>query len=119
MKHFPQHIFVTGIGTDVGKTIVSAVLCEALRADYWKPVQAGYADGTDAQLVKELISNTETVVHPEAYLLKAATVPAYAAELEGVAIEAKKITIPKTDYRCSCATKRKWRGRPTVPASRP
>ena len=36
-----KKIFVTGIGTDVGKTVVSAILAEALEADYWKPVQAG------------------------------------------------------------------------------
>ena len=43
--------FVTGIGTGVGKTIVSAILTEALAADYWKPVQCGIADGTDKETV--------------------------------------------------------------------
>ncbi|MCW3125027.1 MAG: ATP-dependent dethiobiotin synthetase BioD [Bacteroidetes bacterium] len=99
-KHnLPQHIFVTGIGTDVGKTIVSAVLTEALQADYWKPVQAGYADGTDSILVKELISNAQSVIHPESYLLKVASVPSFSAEQEGVAIEADKMSIPETNNR--------------------
>ena len=99
MKHLPQHIFVTGIGTDVGKTVVSAVLTEALQADYWKPVQSGYIDGTDANTIKSLISNDRSVIHPEAYLLKAATVPSYAAEQEGVTIDAHRINIPGTDNR--------------------
>jgi len=43
-------IFITGIGTDVGKTVAAAILTEALEADYWKPVQAGFREGTDAEL---------------------------------------------------------------------
>ncbi len=31
-----KRYFVTGIGTDVGKTVASAILVEALNADYWK-----------------------------------------------------------------------------------
>ena len=57
-------LFVTGIGTDVGKTVVSAILTEALQADYWKPVQAGFDDGTDSEFVRSLISNPNTVIHP-------------------------------------------------------
>ena len=52
-----RKIFITGIGTGVGKTIVSAIVTEALQADYWKPIQAGFEEGTDALLVKKLISN--------------------------------------------------------------
>jgi dethiobiotin synthetase len=37
-------IFVTGIGTDVGKTIASSIITESLQADYWKPIQAGDLD---------------------------------------------------------------------------
>ena len=99
MNILPRHIFVTGIGTDVGKTIVSAILTEALHADYWKPVQAGYADCTDTKRVRELLSNIQSVTHPESYLLKAATVPAYAAEQEGITIERENIMLPQTDNR--------------------
>jgi dethiobiotin synthetase len=82
-----QPIFVTGIGTDVGKTIVSAVLTEALHADYWKPVQAGFYDGTDALTIKELISNNETVIHPEVYKLSLAASPHIAARIEHIKID--------------------------------
>ena len=57
-------IFITGIGTGIGKTVVSAIVTEALQADYWKPIQAGFAEGTDTELVKSLISNTNTTIHP-------------------------------------------------------
>ena len=95
-----QPIFVTGIGTDVGKTIVSAVLTEALHADYWKPVQAGFYDGTDALTVKELISNDKTVIHPEVYKLSLAASPHIAARVEHTNIDldliAKRYYLIKT-----------------------
>jgi dethiobiotin synthetase len=78
--------FITGIGTGVGKTLVASILTEALHADYWKPVQAGYEDGTDTLTVQELVSNTETVIHPELYRLKTPASPHIAAAKEGVSI---------------------------------
>jgi len=92
-----KNIFVTGIGTDVGKTIVSAVITEALQADYWKPVQAGFADGTDTELVKSLVTNKKSVVHPEAYKLKMPASPHAAAAAEGITIHIKDIKIPITN----------------------
>ena len=84
-------IFVTGIGTDVGKTVASAILCEALEADYWKPVQAGFDNGTDAQLIQSLITNKKTIVHPETYKLKLASSPHIAARKEEIKIDLDKI----------------------------
>jgi dethiobiotin synthetase len=91
-------IFITGTGTDVGKTIVSAIVAEALRADYWKPVQAGLEHGTDSLLVEELLSNDTTVIHPEYYFLKMPASPHIAAPAEGKKIKLKKIVahLPKT-----------------------
>ena len=86
-----QPIFITGIGTDVGKTLVAAIITEALGADYWKPVQAGFENGTDAQLVKELLTNTNSVVHPELYKLNTPASPHIAAKNDGVTIEVKAI----------------------------
>ena len=91
MKQF----FVTGISTDVGKTITSAVLVEALQADYWKPVQTG--DDSDSETISELISNTKTVIHKSSYSLKAPISPHAAAALEGVYIDHNKIHEPKTE----------------------
>lgn len=91
MKQF----FVTGISTDVGKTITSAVLVEALQADYWKPVQTG--DDSDSETISNLISNTKTVIHKSSYSLKAPISPHAAAALEGVYIDHNKIHEPKTE----------------------
>ena len=62
--------FVTGISTEVGKTIASAIIVEALQADYWKPIQSGDLDNSDTRKVHTLISNTETKFHPNSYSLK-------------------------------------------------
>jgi dethiobiotin synthetase len=84
-------IFVSGIGTGIGKTIVAAVLTEALRADYWKPVQAGFETGTDSSWLTSLISNSETVVHPEIYKLQMAASPHIAARNENLRIDLNRI----------------------------
>lgn len=82
-----QPIFITGIGTDVGKTLIAAIIAEALQADYWKPVQAGFENGTDAQLVKKLVSNAASVVHDELYRLHTPASPHIAARKDGITIQ--------------------------------
>lgn len=94
-----RKIFVTGIGTDVGKTVVSSILVEALQADYWKPVQTGSYFSTDASKVQKYISNGITKVHPESYVLKQYMSPHAAAELEGVQIELSQITMPSSENK--------------------
>ena len=88
-------LFVTGIGTDVGKTIISAILTEALEADYWKPIQAGELETGDAHTVANLISNNKTIIHPNAYALKTPMSPHAAAAIDGVVVDLKKIKAPK------------------------
>ncbi len=92
-----QTIFVTGIGTDVGKTVISAIVVEALQADYWKPIQSGSIEGTDSETIKKLISNNKTLFHKESYCLKEPQSPHFAAELENTIIDERKIIRPKTD----------------------
>jgi dethiobiotin synthetase len=84
-------IFVTGIGTGIGKTLVAAVVTEALEAAYWKPVQAGYEDGTDSEWVRERISLPQERIHPEAYKLALPASPHIAARKEGVVIDLDRI----------------------------
>src|SRR5262245_29626132 len=86
-----QPIFVSGIGTGIGKTLVSAILAEALQADYWKPVQAGFDDGTDSEWIKSLLTNTQSKIYPELYRLKQPASPHLAARMEGVEISLEKI----------------------------
>src|SRR6185312_12346059 len=91
-------IFITGTGTDVGKTIIAAIVTEALHADYWKPIQAGYTGGTDSLSVAEMITNKKTAIHPELYKLKLPASPHIAAREEGKKISIKKIIkhLPET-----------------------
>ncbi|MFN3403042.1 MAG: dethiobiotin synthase [Cytophagaceae bacterium] len=88
--------FVTAIHTDSGKTLVSAILTQALQADYWKPVQTG-SDYRDADTVKRLLNNNHSIIHDEAYLLKAPKSPHAAAAMEGKLIDIDNITLPITD----------------------
>lgn len=94
-------IFITGTGTDVGKTLVAAIITEALLADYWKPVQAGFSDGTDSLFVREMISNNKSQVHPELYKLQMPASPHLAATAEQKEIKLKEIIshLPKTKNR--------------------
>lgn len=90
-------IFVTGISTEVGKTMVSAIITEALEADYWKPVHAGELDNTDSHKVARLISNSVSKIHPSDYELKTPMSPHAAAEIDGVTIDVNRIYEPDTE----------------------
>jgi dethiobiotin synthetase len=91
-----KQYFITGISTEVGKTVAAAIITEALQADYWKPIQAGELDNSDTHKVKRLISNSKSVFHENSYGLKTPMSPHAAAEIEGVIIDLKKIKTPKT-----------------------
>ena len=82
-----QPIFITGIGTGIGKTLVSAIITEAIEADYWKPIQAGFEESTDALTVQNLISNAVSTIHPELYKLQLAASPHLAAAEESIEIK--------------------------------
>ena len=92
-------LFITGIGTGVGKTIVSAVLTEKLKADYWKPVQSGDLENSDTDLVKSLVSNTLSRFHPEVYRLTQPYSPHKSADLDGIKIDPSKFVIPHTSNK--------------------
>ena len=92
-----QQFFVTGISTEVGKTIASAIITEALEADYWKPIQAGDLDNTDSHKIAALISNSKTVIHKSSYEFQTPMSPHAAAEIDGIQIDIKNIKQPLTD----------------------
>jgi dethiobiotin synthetase len=83
--------FITGIGTDVGKTIASAVLCELLQADYWKPIQSG--SETDKSQIKNLV-NSPITIHKETFHLTQPLSPHAAANIDKVQIELKDFSLP-------------------------
>jgi dethiobiotin synthetase len=89
-------IFITGIGTDVGKTIASSIITQSLEADYWKPIQAGDLDNSDSHKIQRYISNDKTVIHPNSYTLNTPASPHWSAELDGITIDLKNIIEPKT-----------------------
>jgi dethiobiotin synthetase len=87
---------IAGIHTGIGKTLCSTILCEMWGYDYWKPVQAGDLDNTDSHFIEKHVSNPLCAIHPEAYRLKVAASPHFAAYTEGVLIEKEKFVLPKT-----------------------
>lgn len=87
----PKGVFVTGIGTGVGKTMVSALMCRAFGADYWKPIQCGSLDNTDSNWVHKMVG---VKVHPEKFSLIKAASPHIAAREEDVDIDLTQFSLP-------------------------
>lgn len=90
-------LIIAGIGTEIGKTVVSAIIVEALQADYWKPVQSGALEDSDTETVRGLVSNTRSRFHPEAYRLREPLSPHAAAQIDGITIDLAKLVLPETD----------------------
>ena len=88
MKQF----IVAGIGTEIGKTVVSAILTAGLKADYWKPVQAGDLDQGDAYWIRNWVPSA--TVHPSTYALTQPMSPHSAAEIDGITITLENFKIP-------------------------
>lgn len=92
----PKKYFITGIDTEVGKTFVSAILTEALQADYQKLIQAGEEE-RDIDFIKKTIVNTKTVIHPESVFLKYPMSPHASAELQNTTVSLNDLKIAKTE----------------------
>lgn len=86
--------FITGISTEVGKTISSAIVVESLQADYWKPIQSGDLDNSDTMKVKSLISNSISTFFPSSYEFNYPASPHLSAQMEGRHIELAHIKRP-------------------------
>ncbi|MEY3647004.1 MAG: Dethiobiotin synthase [Bacteroidota bacterium] len=90
----PKQFIIAGIGTEIGKTVCSAIITKALQADYWKPVQAGNLTDGDAYWVQQWVPGTQ--VFPSTYALNHPLSPHTAAELDGVSIEIGAFYLPET-----------------------
>ena len=88
-------ILVAGIGTDVGKTVLSGIICRALNADYWKPVQAGDLDNSDSMKVKRFAPSS--VIHPETFLLNTPMAPHESAHRDKIEMSLQDFVIPQTE----------------------
>jgi dethiobiotin synthetase len=89
-------IIIAGIHTGIGKTVCSAVICQALGYDYWKPVQAGDWSNSDSIFIQKNVTNPKTIVHPETYKLVTAASPHYAAKLDGIEIKKDHFQLPES-----------------------
>ncbi|ASK29224.1 dethiobiotin synthase [Chryseobacterium sp. T16E-39] len=88
-------LFITGIGTEIGKTVCSAILTQYFKADYWKPVQSGDLHYTDSMKIKDWVEN-EITYYPEAYRLQLAASPHQSAAEEGKLIRVDDFQLPET-----------------------
>lgn len=91
-----QTIIVAGIGTEIGKTVVSAILTQALQADYWKPIQSGDLDQGDAYWIQQWVKHPNLTIWPSTYRLSQPLSPHTAAELDGVTIELDQFHKPQS-----------------------
>jgi|SRR5579864_7185059 len=92
-----QRYFVTGTDTGVGKTVLSALLCAALDASYWKPIQTGTEIDSDSRTVKLLAELAEEKILAEAYQFAQAISPHLAARRAGARIDLAEIKLPAGD----------------------
>ena len=88
---------VTGTDTDIGKTVCAAILTLALDGLYWKPLQSGTEDGTDTKTVQQLTGLSDDRFLPERYVFSQPLSPHRAAELDGVDVDTKTLSLPDTD----------------------
>lgn len=86
--------FITGIDTDSGKTLISAVITQKLKADYWKPVQAGRP--TDSEQIASWVSS-DIKIHSEGILLEHPMSPHAAAKLSGIEVQRDMFAVPETN----------------------
>lgn len=91
----PKRFFVTGTDTGIGKTVASALLCAALDAIYWKPIQTGSREGTDRATVMEIAGLPAERTIPESYCFAPPVSPHLAAHLAGKRIDLRKIKMPR------------------------
>lgn len=92
-----KRLVITGTNTDIGKTVFAAALTQALDGFYWKPVQAGLEDGTDAERVARLSGLPIERILPEAWCLRTPASPHHAADIDGVRIDADALMPPSCE----------------------
>lgn len=94
LKKMPKQLFLTGTSTDIGKTVVAAILMVGLQADYWKPVQSGTETITDTEWIREKTGLPENHFHQETYILQKPLSPHASAAMEEVQIDLDRFELP-------------------------
>jgi dethiobiotin synthetase len=90
----PPQIFVTGTDTDIGKTVVCAILMAGTRGKYWKPVQCGSEEMTDTQWIRQVTGLPDTHFLPERFRLRRPLAPHAAAAADGLSIGLDDFRLP-------------------------
>lgn len=90
-------LFISGIGTEIGKTVVSSIFVKAFNAHYWKPVQSGELDHSDSQKVQKLSSSHPDKILSERFRLKSPLSPHTSAEIDGINIQLQDFSLPSID----------------------
>jgi dethiobiotin synthetase len=94
---FPRRFFVTGTDTDVGKSVISAILMVGLKAGYWKPIQSGFLEITDTDWIRKVSGLPDEQFFPETYKLSQPLSPHASAECDGIKIELNSFYLPGED----------------------
>jgi dethiobiotin synthetase len=92
-----MNVFVTGCGTDVGKTVVASILVKALNANYWKPIASGSSQDSDSKAIERLTGIDTHKIFPSSYSFKAPLSPHHAAKLENIYIQPDRIVLPQSE----------------------
>lgn len=93
----PDRFFVTGTDTNVGKTVVSAMLTLGLQATYWKPIQSGLEPITDTEYVRQVTGLDDSHFLSETFRLTEPLSPHASAAIDGVEIHLSDFQLPAID----------------------
>lgn len=91
-----QQYIIAGIGTEIGKTVVSAIVTQKLQADYWKPIQAGELDFSDSHKIEKYVTHSSLKIHPEQFRLHTPMSPHAAAAIDEISVSVKDFSLPQT-----------------------
>ncbi|KKJ01655.1 dethiobiotin synthase [Prochlorothrix hollandica] len=96
---WPAQFCVSGTDTDVGKTVVSALLSLGLKASYWKPIQSGTQPCTDTDYVRQVTQLPDDHFWPERFRLSQPLSPHAAAAIDGVSLHLQDFSLPPVGDR--------------------
>jgi len=99
LSDFPKNLFITGTDTAVGKTVISAMLMAGLNATYWKPIQSGLEEETDASWIQRVTQLPSKQFLPESYRLSAPLSPHASSQLDGIRIDMDQMRLPNNKRR--------------------
>ena len=93
----PNQFIIAGIGTEIGKTLISSIFRQGMQADYWKPVQSGNPEEADALFIGQMTRVPEGKIWDSSYMLTQPLSPHTAAEIDGIRISLDHIQLPLTE----------------------